>query len=220
MSSSLLQILVLAAIAIFLVIRLRSVLGTRDGFEKPPVAPEPDRREGARPELEVIEGGVDSDIADYVPEGSPAATALAQMKAIEPGFSVREFIEGARAAYEMILMAFEHGDISEIRDLLSDEVAAAFQEVIDERRAQGLDVRAEFLGVREIRIVGAEFSPATALAEITVRFVSEMNFVIRDAEGNVVEGDPNHIRRQKDVWTFERRMGSSDPNWILVATGE
>ena len=128
MSSAIIQLLVLAGIAVFLILRLRSVLGTRDGFEKPPSSlpdSEHARRRG-RPEFDVIEGGPDRDITDHVIDGSDAAKALAAMKMAEPGFSVSEFLEGARGAYEMILMAFESGDLTDVRGFLSDEVADAF----------------------------------------------------------------------------------------------
>lgn len=220
MGSSLIQLLVLAGIAVFLILRLRSVLGTREGFEKPP-APLP--REGSaarRPNLEVIEGGPDPDITDHVPAGSPAAQALAQMKTVEPAFSVTEFLEGARAAYEMILMAFERGDIDELIPLLGKDVYESFAAVIDARREQGLTVEASFIGVREIAITDATFDPQTREAEITVRYVAELTSVVRNAEGEIVEGSPSEIRKQRDVWTYARVMGDPDPNWKLVATGE
>ena len=216
-----LQLLVLAGIAVFLILRLRSVLGTRDGFEKPPLPPSERRAvPSRRPDLEVIEGGPDRDIIDHVPEGSPAAEALARMKQIEPDFSVSQFIEGARAAYEMILMAFENGDISEIRDLLDPEVAKAFDEVIAQRREAGLTVEATFVGLSDTRIKDATLDDRTRLAEITVSYTAELTYVVRDAGGDIVEGSPNEIKRQRDVWTFARTLGSSDPNWQLVATGE
>lgn len=222
MSSSIIQLLVLAGIAVFLILRLRSVLGTRDGFEKPPVSMS-DRAEASRksrPDFEVIEGGPDRDITDHVEDGSKAAKALAAMKLTEPGFSVSEFLDGARAAYEMILMAFERGDIEEVRPLLAPDVAAAFDEVIEARRAQGLTVEADFVGVREVTLVDADFHRDTNEAEITVRFVGELSYVVRNAEGEIVEGSPTEIKRQRDVWTFARKMGAGDPNWLLVATGE
>ena len=121
MSSAIIQLLVLAGIAVFLILRLRNVLGTREGFEKPRVqAPEQQRREA--PEFEVIEGGPDRDIIDHVEDGSDDAHALAAMKMIEPGFSVTEFLQGARGAYEMILMAFEKGEIDDIAGFLGDDV--------------------------------------------------------------------------------------------------
>ena len=220
MSSAVIQLLVLAGIAVFLILRLRSVLGTRDGFEKPPVSVGNDRRRADRPELEVIEGGPDRDIVDHVPDGSESAKALAAMKMADDHFNVREFLDGARGAYEMILMAFEQGDISEVQDFLSEDVAEAFQQVIDERRERGLTVEASFIGLREIDLVGATFDRDTSVGEITVRFHGELTWVVKDAENRIIEGDPNEIRRQKDVWTFGRKMDADDPNWQLVATGE
>lgn len=219
MSSSLIQLLVLAGIAVFLILRLRSVLGTREGFEKPPVSG-PKTRSARRPEFDVIEGGPDLDIIDHVEDGSSSAKALAAMKMAEPGFMVGSFLEGSRGAYEMILMAFESGDLSPVRNFLSDEIAETFQSVIDAREEQGLTVEANFVGVREVALKEAEFDRATSEGEITVRFVGELTSVVKNAEGEVVEGNANEIKRQRDVWTFARKMGADDPNWQLVATGE
>ena len=224
MSSAIIQLLVLAGIAVFLILRLRSVLGTRDGFEKPPsseaLPSADDSRRRSRPEFDVIEGGPDRDITDHVPDGSESAKALASMKMAEPGFNVSEFLEGARGAYEMILMAFENGDLSDVRDFLSPEVAEAFDRVIAEREQQGLKVEAHFVGLREISLSEAQFDRRSREGDMTVRFVGELTSVVRDGSGAVVEGSPTEIRRQKDVWTFSRTMGADDPNWILVATGE
>lgn len=220
MSSSLIQLLVLAGIALFLILRLRSVLGTRDGFEKPPVTGENKARLSKKPEFDVIEGGMDRDITDHVEDGSVSAKALAAMKMAEPGFMVSPFLEGARGAYEMILMAFEKGDLSPVEGFLSPEVKNSFQSVIDHREAAGLKVEANFVGVREIVLKEAEFDRGTGEGEITVRFVGELTSVVKNASGEVVEGNPNEIKRQRDVWTFARRMGADDPNWQLVATGE
>lgn len=222
MSSAIIQLLVLAGIAVFLILRLRSVLGTRDGFEKPPAsigdADAGGRR--VRREFDVIEGGPDQDIIDHVKDGSDAAKALAAMKMAEPGFNVTEFLEGAKEAYEWILMAFENGEIEKVRALLSADVAAAFEEVIAQREQEGLTVEASFGGVREVSLEDATFDRNTREGEVTIRFVGELVSVVKNAEGEVVEGSPNEIKRQRDVWTFSRNMGSSDPNWVLVATGE
>ena len=219
MSSALIQLLVLAGIAVFLILRLRSVLGTREGFEKPPIQGGAERRRDDRPEFEVIEGGPDRDIVDHVPDGSDSAKALAAMKMVEHDFSVSEFLEGARGAYEMILTAFEKGDLASVRGFLSDDVAEAFHQVIDARADQGLTVEASFVGLREIDLSEATFDDTTREAELTVRYVGELTSVVKDSDGRIVEGDPNSIRRQKDVWTFARTMGTDDPNWLLVATG-
>ena len=218
MSNAVIQLLVLAAIAVFLILRLRSVLGTRDGFERPP---EQRAVKGAsRDSFEVIEGGVDRDIADHVSEGSGASKALAAMKRTDKSFSVTDFLSGARGAYEMILMAFERGDLADIRSFLSPEVYDAFDQVVTERKDKGWRVEANFVGVREITLADATFDEAMKVAEITVRFIGELTSVVYDASGDVVEGDANEVKRHKDRWTFARDMASNDPNWQLVETGE
>lgn len=219
MNSQLLQLLVLAGIAVFLILKLRSVLGTRDGFEKPPV-PLDQTRPQVKREFEVIEGGPDRDIVDHVPDGSSSAKALAAMKMAEPGFQVAPFLQGARQAYEMILMAFERGDIDSIRAFLGDDVESSFSEVIAEREANGLTVEATFVGLKEMALQEATFDRDSGFAEITVRFVGELMQAVRDRAGNIVEGDPKSVKRQRDVWTFARKMGVNDPNWQLVATGD
>ncbi|KGJ05683.1 Predicted lipid-binding transport protein, Tim44 family [Paracoccus halophilus] len=217
MSNPLLQLLVLAAIAVFLILRLRGVLGTRDGFEQPRQPDEPIQRRG--PQIRDSAGDVDdSDITDHAEPGSPTALALSQMKRIEPDFAVGPFLSGAKSAYEMILMAFERGDLSEVREFLAPQVAEAFESVIADRKARGLTTEAQFLGTRETALAAAEFTPETGMAELSVRFVGEMIAATRDSDGNVVEGDPKAARKQRDTWTFARRMGQDDPNWQLVAT--
>ncbi len=216
MNSPLIQLLVLAGIAVFLILRLRSVLGTRDGFEKPPL-PKP----GAgtrRQEFEVIEGGPDHDITDHVQEGSDAAQALAAMKRVEPGFSVTEFVGGARGAYEMIVMGFERGNLDEIQPYLAEDVFDTFVDVVAAREDQGLKIEAEFVGVRETTVSDVSFDAETNRAEITMRFVGELTSVVRDRGGDIIEGSSTSVKRQKDTWTFARTMGSDDPNWLLVAT--
>lgn len=216
MSNPLLQLLVLGAIAVFLILRLRGVLGTRDGFESPRTPDEQVQRK----RFDVIEGGegADNDIADHTEPGSASAKALTEMKSVEPQFAVGPFLAGAKSAYEMILMAFERGDLSEVRAFLAPPVAEAFESVIADRQARNLTTTAEFLGTRETALAEAEFNRGTGMAEVSVRFVAEMIVATRDSDGNVVEGDPKAARKQRDVWTFARRMGASDPNWQLVAT--
>lgn len=219
MNSPIIQLLVLAGIAVFLILRLKNVLGTRDGFEptaEQPPAVSSDRRRG----LEVIEGGPDHDITDHAEAGSDTARALADMKRAEPSFSVGGFLQGARGAYEMILMGFERGNLEQIRPFLADNVYETFSEVVAARDRQGLQVEAEFIGIRELALAGAEFDSAARRAEVTVRFVGELTSVVRDKDGTTVEGEPGKSRRQRDIWTFERIMGADDPNWRLVATGE
>lgn len=219
MNGSLIQLLVLAGIAIFLILKLRSVLGTREGFEKPPV-PLEDVRPRVRRDFEVIEGGPDRDITDHVADGTDSARALSAMKLAEPSFQVTPFLEGARGAYEMILMAFEKGELDRIRPFLSDEVAASFAEAVAARESEGLTVEAKFVGLKELALQEATFARETGLAEISVRFVGEQTYVVRNKAGEIVEGSPREIKKSRDTWTFARHMGSDDPNWQLVATGD
>ncbi|WP_299983603.1 Tim44/TimA family putative adaptor protein [uncultured Ruegeria sp.] len=211
------QLLVLAGIAVFLILRLKSVLGTREGFEKPPLQQQPDTN-GARRDFEVIEGGPDHDVTDHVAEDSDQAQTLAAMKRIEPSFSVTEFVQGARGAYEMIVMGFEKGNLDEIQPFLSEEVFDSFVSVVADREDKGLTIEAEFIGVRETTLADASFDKDSNQAEITMRFIGELTSVVRDRGGDIIEGNPNTVKRQKDSWTFARVMGSDDPNWLLVAT--
>lgn len=220
MSSGLIQLLVLAAIAVFLIIKLKSVLGTRDGFERPAQPLPPAEDAPRRRDFQVVEGGPDRDITDHVPDGSPQAKALAAMKIAEPEFSATEFLSGARGAYEWILMAFEQGKLDDIVPLLSKDVYDSFQSVVDAREREGLSVEATFVGLRELSLQDATFDRDTREAEVTVRFIAELTSVVRDRMGEIVEGSPTEVKRQKDVWTFARKMGADDPNWQLVATGE
>jgi predicted lipid-binding transport protein (Tim44 family) len=215
MNSPLIQLLVLAGIAVFLILRLKNVLGTREGFEKPR---EPQVQQRRRQEFEVIEGGPDRDITDHVDEDSDEARELAAMKRVEPAFSVSEFVQGARGAYEMIVMGFETGELDDIRPFLAEDVFQTFIDVVADREDKGLTIEAEFIGVRETAVVGARFDKDSNLAEVTMRFVGELTSVVRDKGGDIVEGDPKHVKKQKDTWTFARTMGADDPNWQLVST--
>ena len=216
MNSSLIQLLVLAGIAVFLILKLRSVLGTRDGFETPPQAAADPR---PRPKFEVIDGGPDRDIADNTADPA-SVSALAQMKAAEPAFNVTEFLMGARGAYEMILMAFDKGELDRIKPFLGDEVATTFSAAIADRQDRGLSITSTFAGVRDLALTDATFEPATKTAEISVRFTGELSRAVRDKSGTVIEGSPTAIIKQREVWTFSRRMGEGDPNWQLTATGD
>jgi predicted lipid-binding transport protein (Tim44 family) len=219
MDSAVLQLLVLAGIAIFLILRLRNVLGTREGYEHPP-EPLPGTGPASKRNFDVIEGGVDHDIADHATAGSTTATALAAMKRIEPDFHVGDFLSGARGAYEMIVMGFERGELDDLVPFLSRDVYESFDEVIQLRDREGLSVEAEFVGVREIELSSATFNEKSRDAEITIKLVGELTWAVRNREGEVVEGDVNKVKQLRDSWTFGRKMGSDNPNWQLVATGD
>ena len=216
MSPAIIEILVLAGIAIFLVLRLKNVLGTREGFEKPPLqdaAPSKNARD-----FRVIDGGEDTDITDKEKKKSPSAEALARMKKVDADFMVNDFLTGARSAYEMILMAFENGDLKDVESFLDEDVKDAFQQVIDMRAKKKLKVEAEFYGIRELSLKNADFDDKTNVAELSVAFTGELSSVVKNKDGEVVEGDAKQVKRQRDTWTFSRDLSSSDPNWLLVAT--
>lgn len=218
MSPAVIQLLVLAAIAVFIIMRLKGVLGTRDGFEPKIDRPDP-MHTSKKPPLEVIEGGLDRDITDHVNMDSPEGQAFAKMKKAEPGFSVGEFLDGARQAYEMILMAFEGDDLDTLKQFLAADVYDSFASVIADRQEAGLKVNATFVGVREMKITGAKFNGRNKEGEITMRFVGEIVSYVEDAKGKIIEGNRDVIKRQTDTWSFARKFGSNDPNWALVATG-
>jgi predicted lipid-binding transport protein (Tim44 family) len=216
MSPAIIEILVLAGIAIFLVLRLKNVLGTREGFEKPPLqesSPSKNNRD-----FRVIDGGEDTDITENIDKKSPSADALARMKRVDNGFLVTEFLSGARSAYEMILMAFENGDLNEVEGFLDADVRDAFQQVINTRAEKKLKVVAEFYGIRELSLKSADFDEKTKIAELSVAFTGELSSVVKNEEGEIIEGDAKQVKRQKDTWTFSRDLSSNDPNWLLVAT--
>jgi predicted lipid-binding transport protein (Tim44 family) len=120
----------------------------------------------------------------------------------------------------MILMAFENGDLESVKPFLSDDVHEAFAEVVAAREREGLKVEATFVGLGEVAVRDASFDADTREGEIAVRFTGELTYVVRNAAGEIVEGSTSEIKRQRDVWTFGRVMGTEDPNWKLVATGE
>ena len=217
MGSQMIQIIILAGIALFLIFRLRNVLGTREGFEKPAETPVPLPPRPRDRSFDVIEGGtVDPDIADFADPESPTGKALADMKRVDRDFTVAEFQHGARAAYEMIVMAYENGDLETLRQHLAPEVYESFAAAIEARNAKGYSVEASFAGVREVKLVEARFDPTTSEADVTMRFVGELTSVVRDPEGRIVEGAPHELKQQRDVWTFSRDMTSEDPNWRLT----
>ncbi len=223
MSSDVIELLVLFALAAVVLYRLRAVIGTRTGHEAPPEfvrRQQEARRSGVQPARvpEIASAPDDDEPIPGVPESGRGA--IDAIRRAEPGFNLDEFVAGARGAYEMILMAFEEGDRETLRSLLAPDVFQAFEQGIVAREQAGLRVEARFIGVREAKLDHVAFDPDTRIADVTVRIVGELITAVRDPENRVVEGDPNEIRRQSDRWTFSREMGSSDPNWLLTGTGE
>ncbi len=227
--NDLLVLVMLAIVAGFLLFRLRSVLGDRSGFENPEKYGRGER--GQQASTEDSAGNVvsmprrgddqaDADIFAFTEIDTPLGQELKAIKSAETGFDLRDFIDGAKSAYEMLLTAYESGEKKTLKTYLADDVYKAFADAIDQRSAQKLSVDMRFVGIKSAEPVDAKFSPASREAEIAVKFVAEIVMVVRNAHGEVVEGDPSAVRKIGDTWTFGRVMGGGNPNWTLIATGE
>ena len=134
----------------------------------------------------------------------------------DPGFDPAPFVDGAKMAYEAIVMAFAEGDEATLEQLLGTDVFEGFQRAIRERDTRGEKVLSSLVGIDKADIIEVEVKNRTAY--VTVKFVSELISVTRDADGEVIEGDPKKVREVTDIWTFAREVGSKNPNWKLVAT--
>jgi predicted lipid-binding transport protein (Tim44 family) len=206
-----LDILLFAAIAGFLVFRLRSVLGRRTGLERrrDPFAPPPAPPATAAPppQLRAINGGA--------PQPAPA-TGVAAIKTVDPGFTESAFLQGAKGAFEIVVNAFAAGDASALQPLLSKDVYDRFAEAIGARKTAHETLETRLAGVKSADVVEASIEGETAL--VTVKFVSDQINVTRKQDGSVVDGDPQKVVEHIDFWTFARPVRQRDPNWTLVAT--
>ena len=213
------QIVILAAVALFLFWRLKSVLGSREGFEKTmqEIQTQTNKVKTA-PSVSNSDDDFDNDISDYVEENSENAKILRVIKSLNKDFTVESFVSGAKKAYEIILMAFENNDLKTLKPLLDKSVYESFKTVVDERKKKQLSIEASFIGMRDIRITNVYFDKKISKAEITVAFKSEISTVVKDKTGKVIEGDPNEIKKQKDVWTFSRKLSENNPIWFLKST--
>jgi predicted lipid-binding transport protein (Tim44 family) len=226
--------IIFLALAVFIFLRLRSVLGQRTGRERPPYDPysarEPVRSPAtdkvvslpqqpaevaARP-VEVAAAPPADRWKGLAETGSSIAAGLDAIVAADPTFDAKHFIAGARAAYEMIVTAFAEGDRRQLRGLLSREVYDGFDAVITEREGRGETAETRFVSLDDAAITGAELRSKTA--QITVRFVSKLISATRDRSGTVIEGNAERVTDVTDVWTFARDVSSRDPNWKVIAT--
>ena len=216
-----LDIILFAVVAVFLVVRLRSVLGRRTGTEQrrdpfagAPANDQPVRREAP---LAVPDLSAKPVIAPAPDEpATPIAAGLAKIRQADPSFEETHFLAGCRAAFEMIVNAFAAGDAATLRPLLSDEVFANFNRAIEERRKAGHMHTTTLIGIRAVDLLEADMQGRNAV--LTVKIVSDQTNVTRDSVGRVVEGDPTTVVPVTDIWTFSRNTRSRDPNWTLVAT--
>jgi predicted lipid-binding transport protein (Tim44 family) len=212
------DIVLFAVLALFLIVKLGSVLGRRGEDESRQTDPfgissrktesddnvvvMPERTGPSPEELSAME---------------PLEAGIMQIKAADPSFREREFIKGARMAFEAILEAFAKGDGGTLKSLLDATVYENFASAIREREKAGHELETTIVGIDESEIVKAEMDGN--IASVTIKFVTEQVNAIKDANGEIVEGDPASVVRVSDVWTFCRNTASADPNWLVVATG-
>jgi predicted lipid-binding transport protein (Tim44 family) len=223
--------IIFLALAVFIFLRLRSVLGQRTGRERPPYDPYSARDVRTSPNDKVVPlPGRAPDAAQKPTEsiepadrwkgiaepGSALAAGLDGIASEDTSFDAKHFLTGARAAYEMIVTAFAAGDRRQLKGLLGREVYDGFDAAIREREQQGQTVETRFVAIDDADIIAAEQRGKTA--QVTVRFVSQLVSATRDREGKVIEGSSEKVTDVTDVWTFARDVSSRDPNWKLVAT--
>lgn len=217
------DILFLGLAAAFLILQLRRVLGRRTGHEKPP----PDTA-GRNMGDEEEKGGKTTQIPENKrgPSGhaesdknttDDATTAgLEDIQSADGDFSADDFVQGASSAFEMIIEAFPTADKTTLRSLLSDDVYDDFTTAIKAREESGEVLENSLVGLKKAEILEAGLDGRTAT--LTIKFISDQISVTRDAKGKVTDGDPEHIVRMVDIWTFSRNLSSRDPNWTLVET--
>jgi predicted lipid-binding transport protein (Tim44 family) len=230
--------LLFLVLAVVIFIRLRNVLGRRTGNERPPYDPyaAPDTKRPGAPETNepvvalprgrasrapVETSGpstedIEARLGRHASKDSPLGQSLTGLIRADPAFDPNKFLEGARAAYEMIVMAFAEGDEETLKLLLGTDVYEGFRRAIREREGRGEKMESSLVGIDKADIIEAEVKNRTAY--VTVKFVSELVSVTREASGDVIEGDPKKVREVNDIWTFARDVTSRNPNWKLVAT--
>jgi predicted lipid-binding transport protein (Tim44 family) len=217
--------MILLVVAAIVVWKFWSVLGTRTGLEKPPIVltpapshPKPDNS-NAPIEGEVLPPEEQKPVwQGYAAEGSALAAGLDAISAKSRGFTVGPFLQGASAAYEMVLEAFAKGDKQSLKPLLSKELFDSFSAEIDKRNSLGQSMKFQFVGVKSAEMKRAAVNGNKA--QIEMSFVCEMISATMDKSAAVVDGDDLAIRTISDLWTFERDVTSRDPNWKLVATDD
>ncbi|OKL44570.1 Tim44/TimA family putative adaptor protein [Pseudovibrio exalbescens] len=232
--------IIILVVAVVIFLRLRSVLGKRTGNENPPYDPysaQPGKDASQAPQSQsgdnVIQlpgsnqhqPGVNASQAHEAAEeaieemAKPDTKLNTNLRAIldaEPGFNPKEFLQGATAAYEMIVTAFAQGDRKTLQMLLSDDVYEGFIAAIEAREGRKERVDFTFIGIQKSNIVDAELKDK--VAQITLKIKSQLITATRGPEGHIVEGDPTNVTEVTDIWTFSRVTGTPDPNWKLVAT--
>lgn len=232
--------LLFLVLAVVIFLKLRSVLGRRTGHEqgrfeqykaqqearqqareaatdKVVTLPRRDREENdARPVEQEARVDGEQRMRDYAAGNDEIGKALVDMVRADPSFDPAHFVQGAKAAYEIVVTAFAEGNRKTLKDLLSPDVYEGFSGAITEREGRGEQMDQSFVGIKAADLVEAEVKGG--IAQLTVKFVSELISATRDRAGVVINGDPKKIREVTDIWTFAREVMSRNPNWKLVAT--
>jgi predicted lipid-binding transport protein (Tim44 family) len=212
-------IVILALVALFIGLRLYSVLGERTGHEQQPILKpaDPDARVEPRISHPPVSPGVAVDTGDmsFVPTAGPGVRALL---AADPTFDVARFLEGSKAAYRLVLEAFWKGDLDTLRPHVDDHVYETFAAAAKQRAKDGLTLDNRLVTIDQAVI--AEASAERKQAIVTVRFEADIAAVTRNAEGQVVAGSLSDAVQTRDLWTFHRDLASRDPNWLLIETDE
>ncbi|MFD0985800.1 Tim44/TimA family putative adaptor protein [Methyloligella solikamskensis] len=230
--------LLFLVLAVVIFLRLRSVLGRRTGNERPPYDPySPSENsvgqhkssdtvvdlprgrthsQQAEAEPQPSAADIEARLEDHAPKDSDLAKALTEVMRADPTFDPDQFLEGAKVAYEMVIAAFAEGDEATLQQLVDDEVFESFRRSMAERQERGERVETSLIAINKADIIEAEVKQG--VEQITVRFTSELITLVRDSDGDIVEGDPETVRDVNDIWTFAREISSRDPNWQLVAT--
>ncbi len=214
------EIILLAMVAVFVGLRLFSVLGQRSGHEQEPRAPRPVE---SRPKLVAVPQAVTEKAPSIEDEMdgliAPAAAAgLKKIASADSSFEINEFLNGAQSAYGMILEAFWKGDRDDLAHLVDDEVRESFVAAIEAREKEGHVLDNRLVLIERTQIENAEFRSGTA--RITLRFDADIAAVTHDKDGNLIAGSLSDAVQTHDVWTFARNVRDADPNWLLVETDE
>jgi predicted lipid-binding transport protein (Tim44 family) len=212
------DIVLFAVLALFLIFKLGSVLGRRGEDEQKQTDPfRLSPREQSSPDNVVAMPDRPAPTEEELAMMDPLEAGIAQIKAADRSFRENEFVKGARMAFEMTLEAFARSDRKTLKSLLETSVYENFENAIKQREQAGHELETTIVGIEESEIVGAEMQGD--LARVTVKFVTEQVNALKNSAGEIVEGDPSAVVKVTDIWTFTRNTRSSDPNWLLAATG-
>jgi predicted lipid-binding transport protein (Tim44 family) len=212
-------IVILALVALFIGLRLYSVLGERTGHEQQPILKPADPEAVVGPQVNrpsvVQPSSVDAGDMAYLPTAGPGVRALL---AADPTFDVARFLEGAKSAYRIVLEAYWKGDAAGLRPFVDDHVFETFNSAIQQREKDGLVLDNRLVNIEQVLVTAAQADRDVAV--VTVRFEADIAAITRNKDGEVVAGSLSDAVQTRDLWTFRRAIGSRDPNWLLIETDE